>query len=100
MRIERVVNGDTAWDPEWRALHRRLCAYAKHRRALDAAEAFDPVRAEQLKLYAFHACATHDEYMERILGYGPHAVRERMRVARALVGLPETTAALARGELS
>jgi hypothetical protein len=38
--------------------------------------------------------------MERVLGYGPHAARERMRVARALARLPETTAALARGELS
>ncbi|HSR99072.1 MAG TPA: hypothetical protein VLM79_18585 [Kofleriaceae bacterium] len=38
--------------------------------------------------------------MERILGYGPHAARERMRVARALVRLPGTTTALVRGELS
>jgi hypothetical protein len=30
----------------------------------------------------------------------PHAARERMRVARALVTLPETTTALARGALS
>jgi hypothetical protein len=38
--------------------------------------------------------------MERILGYGPHAARERMRVARALVRLPGTTAAMARVELT
>ena len=87
-------------EAEHQAVHRRLCEYARHRSALDAAEAFDLVRAEQFKLYALHACATHYEYMERILGYGPHAARERMRVARALVRLPETTAALARGELS
>ena len=88
------------WEPEHRAVHRRLCEYARHRSVLDAAEALDLVRAEQFKLYALHACASHYEYMERILGYGPHAARERMRVARALVRLPETTAALARGELS
>ena len=87
-------------EAEHEAVHRRLCEYARHRSALDAAEAFDLVRAEQFKLYALHACATHYEYMERVLGYGPHAARERMRVARALVRLPETTAALARGELS
>jgi hypothetical protein len=40
------------------------------------------------------------EYMERVLGYGPHAARERMRVARALVTLPETSTALARGALT
>ena len=88
------------WEPECRAVHQRLCEYAKHRSALDAAEAFDLVRAEQFKVYVFHACSSHYDYMERILGYGPHAARERMRVARALVRLPETTAALARGELS
>jgi hypothetical protein len=38
--------------------------------------------------------------MERVLGYGPHAAHERMRVARALATLPETTAALARGALT
>jgi hypothetical protein len=85
-------------EAEHQAVHRRLCEYARHRSALDAAEAFDLVRAEQFKLYALHACATHYEYMERVLGYGPHAARERMRVARALIRLPETTAALARGE--
>jgi len=93
-----AVSGEP--EAEHRAVHRRLCEYARHRSALDAAEAFDLVRAEQFKLYALHGCATHLEYMERILGYGPHAARERMRVARALVRLPETTAALARGELS
>jgi hypothetical protein len=97
MRRSVLAGGHEA---EHEAVHRRLCEYARHRSALDAAEAFDLVRAEQFKIYAFHACATHYEYMERVLGYGPHAARERMRVARALVGLPETTAALARGELS
>ena len=38
--------------------------------------------------------------MERRLGYGPHAAHERMRVARSLARLPETTSTLARGELS
>jgi hypothetical protein len=87
-------------DPEFRALDRRLREYARHRSALDAAEAYDLVRAEQLKIYVLFGCVSHYQYMERVLGYGPHAARERMRVARALVGLPETTAALARGELS
>src|ERR1043165_7045120 len=35
-------NARPAWDdlPEWRALHRRLREYSRHRAALDAAEAF------------------------------------------------------------
>src|SRR5258706_16405783 len=82
------------WEPEHRAVHRRLCEDARHRSALDAAEALDLVRAEQFKLYALHAGASHYEYMDRILGDGPHAARERMRVARALVRLPQTPPAL------
>ena len=85
---------------EWRQVDRRLREYAQHRSELDAAEAFDLVRAEQMKIYIFFGYVTQYEYMERVLGYGPHAARERMRVARALGTLPETTAALARGALS
>ena len=93
-------HGAEGWEPEYRAVDRRLREYARHRSALDAAEALDLVRAEQFKLYVHVGCSSHYDYMERILGYGPHAARERMRVARALVRLPATTAAMARGELS
>jgi hypothetical protein len=79
---------------------RRLREYARHRASLDAAEAFDLLRAEQLKLHFLCGFATMYEYLERKLGYGPHAARERMRVARTLAKLPQTTAALARGELT
>jgi hypothetical protein len=85
---------------EWREVDRRLREYARHRASLDAAEAFDLLRAEQIKLHFLHGFATMYEYLERLLGYGPHAARERMRVARTLAKLPQTTAALARGELT
>jgi hypothetical protein len=85
---------------EWREVDRRLREYARHRASLDAAEAFDLLRAEQIKLHFLHGFATMYEYLERVMGYGPHAARERMRVARSLAGLPQTTAALARGELT
>ncbi|HEX7836664.1 MAG TPA: hypothetical protein VF469_04325 [Kofleriaceae bacterium] len=86
--------------PEWKEVDRRLREYARHRAALDAAEAFDLLRAEQLKVHFNFGYVTIFEYMEHVLGYGPHAARERMRVARNLATLPETTAALARGELT
>ncbi len=85
---------------EWREVDRRLREYARHRASLDAAEAFDLLRAEQLKLHFLHGFATMYEYLERVLGHGPHAARERMRVARTLARLPQTTAALARGALT
>jgi hypothetical protein len=37
---------------------RRLREYARHRASLDAAEAFDLLRAEQLKLHFLHGFAT------------------------------------------
>jgi hypothetical protein len=85
---------------EWVEVDRRLREYARHRASLDAAEAFDLLRAEQLKLHILCGFATMYEYLERKLGYGPHAARERMRVARTLARLPQTTAALARGDLA
>jgi hypothetical protein len=85
---------------EWVEVDRRLREYARHRASLDAAEAYDLLRAEQLKLHFLCGFATMYEYLERKLGYGPHAARERMRVARTLARLPQITAALARGALS
>lgn len=95
-----VCKTKPTYTPEFRALDQRLRGYAKHRAALEAAEAFDLVRAEQLKLHIYYGCATFWEYLERALGYRPHAARERMRVARALVELPATSARLARGEVT
>jgi hypothetical protein len=89
-----------AWEAEWKAVDRRLREHAQHRSALDAVEAFDLLRAEQMKLYVFFGFVSHYEYMERVLGYRPHTARERMRVARALATLPEISLALARGGLS
>ena len=85
---------------EWQEIDRRLREYARHRASLDAAELFDLVRAERLKIYFLFGFVSLYEYMERVLGYGPHAARERMRVARALTTLPETATALARGALT
>lgn len=92
-RAEPFVNEPAAVD-------RRLRAYAAQRAKLDAAEAFDLVRGYEMKLHALHGYATFFEYMERELGYAPHAARERLRVARALRALPLTTLQLAKGELS
>ena len=85
---------------EWQQVDRRLREYRQHRSALDAAEALDLLRAEQLKIYIVFGYVRMFEYMERVLGYKPHTARERMRMARALATLPETTTALARGALT
>jgi hypothetical protein len=94
------AESEGAWEAEWKAVDRRLREHAHHRSALDALEAFDLLRAEQMKIYLFFGYVSLYDYMERVLGYRPHTARERMRVARALATLPETSVALARGGLS
>ena len=42
---------EAEWEAEWKAVDRRLREHARHRSALDAVEAFDLLRAEQLKIY-------------------------------------------------
>ncbi|HET7506100.1 MAG TPA: hypothetical protein VFK02_34005, partial [Kofleriaceae bacterium] len=44
--------------PEWKEVDRRLRAYAHHRSELDAAELFDLVRAEQLKVHVCCGCSS------------------------------------------
>ncbi len=97
---QRGLTTDRPWVAEWQAVDRRLREYARHRAALDAAELFDLVRAEQLRVYLLCGHVSIYDYMEHVLGYRPHTAHERMRVARSLATLPETTAALAHGELT
>ena len=96
VEVEEQVGGGLA---EWREIDRRLRGYHLQRSALDAAEAFDLVRAEDLKVHYHVGCATFLEYMERHLGHAPHTARERRRVSRALVALPRMSTALATGAL-
>jgi hypothetical protein len=84
---------------EWQLVDRRLRTYRHHRAQLDAAELSDLVRAESMKIHWMLGHSTMLEYMELALGYTPHVARERLRVARALVQLPETSGALAAGQL-
>lgn len=54
-------------------------------------------RREGWRLHGFGSCA---EWLAYSTGLDKVTAREKVRVARALVGLPETSAAMARGELS
>lgn len=85
---------------EFEVVDHRLCMYAKQRAALDAAESYDLVRAQKHKLHVHYGFATLLEYLERRCGYDPHTARERLRVANALVALPDVTNALSKNEIS
>ncbi|MCB9573951.1 MAG: HNH endonuclease [Kofleriaceae bacterium] len=92
--------GDRDPATDWRQLDRRLRGVARRRAALDAEEARGLVLAQQIELHRRFGYASLHEYLERTLGYGPRAARERLRVASALQVLPRTASALARGEQS
>jgi len=92
--------GDCAGEPEWKLVHRRLRSGARTRRAIDAEEARDLVRAEELEIWLELEYATVLEYMERELDYAPRTALDRLRVAKALAELPKTSRELAAGDLS
>src|SRR5882757_2571052 len=84
---------------DWQVVDRALRSI-KHRRAgLDAEEARWLREAEALQIWKPLGMVSALDYMERVLGYGPRAAQDRLRVARALGTLPQLTAALAHGEL-
>ena len=70
-------------------LHRTLKRIVKARGALDAQEAAALREAQQLVLWRRYGYASLLEYMELEMGYSPRAAIERLRVAHAIVDLPE-----------
>lgn len=85
--------------PTWDEIDRRLRDLAARRAGLDLEEARWLLVARREALHRHLGFATLEEYMERVLGYGPHAAAERLRTAQALVELPAIRAALGAGSL-
>lgn len=94
---EQVADEPTGGD--WRELDRRLRRLARRRAADDVEEATCLRRARAEGLHRHFGYASFYEYAERVLGYTPGVVRERMRVADALVGLPKLCAAMTAGDV-
>jgi hypothetical protein len=87
-------------DGRWREIDRALRKIARRRAALDADEARWLREAETLQIWRELGMVLALDYMERVLGYGPRAAQERLRVARALADLPVLDTALACGTLA
>src|SRR3954466_1988033 len=105
-RTNDVAEDDGIWkgdnesaDGGWRALDQKLRGIAKRRAALDAEEAALLREAERIEIWHELGYVSIADYLERVLGYGPKAGQDRLRVARALADLPELTEALSCGEL-
>jgi hypothetical protein len=77
-----------------------LGALAAKSRAYELELARWLLRAEAVAVHRRFGCASLAEYVERRLGLSARELREKLRVARALVTLPETTEALRTGAQS
>jgi hypothetical protein len=99
MTIESGTS-QTGLGASWREADHALRQIAARRAALDADEARWLLIARAAQVHVAYGFGSFVEYCERVLGYRPHTTRERLRVAEALIALPETSAALAEGALS
>jgi hypothetical protein len=79
----------------WQEIDRELRAIAKRQRALDAEEAVLLCVVVRREIWRQLGKASLLEYLEEVLGYGPKAAKERVRVALALDELPRVADALA-----
>ncbi len=86
--------------PSWREVDRQLRRVARRRAAVDAEELHWLALAESAQVHRHLGLASMLEYVERVLGHGPQAGKERLRVARALTELPTMAAALEQGALA
>src|SRR5258706_4330287 len=84
---------------DWRVIDRALRTIAGRRCTLDADEARWLREAEAVQIWKPLGMVSALDYCERVLGYGPRAAHDRLRVARTLGELPRMTEALASGEL-
>jgi hypothetical protein len=55
---------------------------------------------DEHECWAYHGCCSCAHWLNWRCGIGMHAAREKVRVARALPGLPEVSAAFAAGRIS
>jgi hypothetical protein len=98
-----VTNGNVFVGGErrsWQDIDRALRSIAKRRGALDAEEAVLLCSVVRREIWRQLGKASLLEYLEDVLGYGPKAAHERVRVALALDELPLLAEALATGEQS
>jgi len=70
------------------------------RAAADAEEGRWRLAAQRAAVHVHLGYGSFSEYIERLFGYQPRSLQERLRVAEALEGLPALARALSNGQLS
>lgn len=86
--------------PTWVDVDARLRALAQAQREADHAQGRLLLAARRLAVHAELGLGSFSEYAERLFGFSPRQLAERLRVATALEKLPRLDAAVAGGELT
>jgi len=94
---DESVQGATAL---WHRAHEELVRLAATRAGLDYEEGRWLLRAERSGVHVRLGYGSFREYVERLFGYSPRLVQEKLRVADALEGLPLLSAELEGGRMS
>src|SRR3954466_2551515 len=84
----------------WRRAHEELVRLSAKRAGLDFEEGRWLLRAFRSGAHRELGYGSFHEYAERLFGYGPRLSHDKLRVAEALEGLPETAEELKAGTLS
>jgi hypothetical protein len=84
----------------WVRAHEALSRLAKARATADAEEGRWLLAAQRSAVHVHLGFGCFAEYVERLFGYGPRFIREKLRVAEALEELPALGRALEEGTLS
>ena len=84
----------------WVKAHAELSEFARRRATQDWEEGGLLLQALRTGAHRHLGFGAFAEYVERLFGYSPRATEEKLRVARALEGLPEVGRALRDGELN
>src|SRR6187455_1847013 len=87
-------------DVSWRRAHEELVRLAEKRAGLDFEEGRWLLRAFRAGTHVELGIGSFNEYCERLFGYGARLTQEKIRVAEALEGLPETARKLQAGSIS
>jgi 5-methylcytosine-specific restriction endonuclease McrA len=85
---------------DWKVVHEKLITLARTRAGLEWEEGDYLLRAFDWNLHVRFGFASFVEYVERLFGHSPRLTMEKVRVARALLDLGETSKALRAGEIS
>ncbi len=93
------LSASTIWKAEWVEAHEALSRLAHQRAAFDAEEGGSLLRALRSEAHRHLGYGSFFEYVERLFGYGPRTIDDKLRTAAALETLPVLSQSLAKATL-